>query len=397
MKKLTFLLLIVLVTCAVAYSQDYDNAGMDYTKALYENKTASTRIAALKKYISTYTDTSNKFVKLAYYQLALNYFENKDYSNAVRTGEKTFTLGSLGTGEEARLNLVLANSYGIKSFSGFNKDTALKYISKAISLGNEAGDNDVISTAKKLKNSLTGPPPKKVSPEQKIKMHYSDEEYRQAISYYNSMGSSDKNNPEIKKIYAYSLFKEKRYDTALVVFRSLYEKDKKGVFPKYIGDIYSKKANSNKSFHNSAAINYLEASVLYKKEGSASNEKIAAGKAKVELENKYGYKAKYNKYQAELKKQKSSSQMNEKAIRDVKKEIRDFKRYLRKTYRDVQAPKYEFDKLEKLEAKAERLESGGSTSSSGSKIGEELLQLRKKIDAEYNSLLSDAEKKLKDK
>lgn len=48
MKKLTFLLLIVLVTCAVAYSQDYDNAGMDYTKALYENKTASTRIAALK-------------------------------------------------------------------------------------------------------------------------------------------------------------------------------------------------------------------------------------------------------------------------------------------------------------------------------------------------------------
>ena len=116
MKKLTFLLLIVLVTLSVTYSQDYDNAGMDYTKALYENKTASTRIIALKKYIITYKDTSNKFVKLAYYQLALNYFENKNYSNAVKTGEKTFSLGDLGTGEEARLNLVLANSYGIKSF-----------------------------------------------------------------------------------------------------------------------------------------------------------------------------------------------------------------------------------------------------------------------------------------
>ena len=118
MKKLTFLLLIVLVTLSVTYSQDYDNAGMDYTKALYENKTASARIAALKKYISTYTDTTNKFVKLAYYQLALNYFENKNYSNAISTGEKTLRLGNIGTGEEARLNLVLANSYGIKSYSG---------------------------------------------------------------------------------------------------------------------------------------------------------------------------------------------------------------------------------------------------------------------------------------
>ena len=396
MKKLTFLLMIALVTISITYSQDYDNAGMDYTKALYENKTASSRITALKKYISTYTDKSNKFVKLAYYQLALNYFENKNYSNAVKTGEKTLRLGNIGTGEEARLNLVLANSFGIKSYSGFNKDKALKYISKAISLGNEASDNDVISTARKLKKSLTGPPPKKISPEQKIKMHYSDEEFKQAISYYNSLKSSDKNNSEIKKIYAYSLFKAKRYDSALTVFRSLYENDKKGVFPKYIGDIYSKKAKSNSSFHSSAAINYLEASVLYKKEGSSSNQKIAAGKAKVEIENKYGYKAKYNKYQAEIKNQKASSQKNEKAIRDSKREVRKFKSYLRKTYRDVQAPQYELDKLEKLETKVERLESGGSSTSSGSNSGEQLLKLRKKIDAEYSSLMADAVKKFKD-
>ena len=234
--------LIVLIVITLSYSQDYDNAGMDYTKALYENKTASARIAALKAYIKNYTDTSNKFVKLAYYQLALNYFENKQYSNAVKTGERTLKLGSIGTGEEARLSLVLANSYGIKSFSGFNKDKALKYVGKAINLGNEASDNDVISTAKKLKKSLTGPPPKKISPEQKIKMHYSDEEYRQAIRYYNSLGASDKKNLEIKKIYAYSLFKAKRYDTALLTFKSLYQREAKGVYPKYMGDIYSKKA-----------------------------------------------------------------------------------------------------------------------------------------------------------
>ena len=200
-------------------------------------------------------------------------------------------------------------------------------------------------------------------------------------------------NTEIKKIYAYSLFKTKKYDSALTIFKSLYEKETKGLYPKYIGDIYSKKAKSDKKYHVSAAIHYLEASVLYKKEGSSSNQKIAAGKAKVELENKYGYKSKYNKYQADLKKQKASSQKNEKAIRDSKRDVRNFKRYLRKTYRDVQAPQYEFDKLANLEDKAARIESGNSGSTSGNSAGEDLLRLRKKIDSEYSSLLLKAGKK----
>ncbi len=392
MKKLILSLLIVLVSITIAYPQDYDNAGMDYTKALFENKTASARITALKNYIKNYTDTSNKFVKLAYYQLALNYFENNQYSNAVKTGEKTFKLGSIGTGEEARLSLVLANSYGIKSYSGFNKDKALKYVAKAIRLGNETSDKDVISTAKKLKKSLSGPPPKKISPEQKIKMHYSDEEYRQAIRYYSSLGASDKKNLEIKKIYAYSLFKAKRYDTALLTFKSLYQREAKGVYPKYMGDIYSKKVKSDKKNYDLAAINYLEASVLYKMEGSSSNQKIAAGKAKVQLENKYVYKAKYRKYQSDIKKQQSSSQKNEKAIRDAKRAVRNFKRYLRKTYTDVQAPQYEMDKQRKLENNVINLESGFSGSSDNS-AGEDLLKLKKKIDAEYSSLLKKAQKK----
>ncbi len=393
MKKLILLLFIALVLTTLSYSQDYKNAGMDYTKALFENKTASARIAAFKEYIKNYTDTSNKFVKLAYYQLALNYFENKQYSSAIKTGEHTFKLGNIGTGEEARLNLILANAYGVKSFSGFNKDKALKYVGKAISLGNQISDNNLISTAKKLKKSLSGPPPRKMSPEQKIKTYYSDEEYKQAISYYNSLGTSDKNKSEIKKIYAYSLFKAKRYDTALSVFKTLYEKEAKGVFPKYIGDIYSKKSRSDRKYHDSAAINYLEASVLYHMEGSSSNKKIAAGKARVELENKYGYKAKYKKYQSELKKNNASSKKNEKAIRDAKRAVRSFKRYLRKTYTDVQAPQYELDKLSRLETRANNLESGNSGSSNSNSGGKELLNLKKKIDMEYSSLLRKAEKK----
>jgi len=397
MKRLIVSLLVVLTLTALTYTQDYKNAGMDYTKALYENKTVSARIIALKKYIATYTNTSNKFVKLAYYQLSINYFENKNYSSAIKIGEKTFKLGNLGIGESARLNLVLANSYGIKSYSGFNKITALKYVAKAISLGNEVGDKIIISTAKKLKKSLSGPPPRKMSPEQKIKMNYSNEEYGKAIRYYNSLTTSGKSNKEIKKIYAYSLFKAKKYDTALTVFKSLYNNDSKGLFPKYIGDIYSMKAKRNKKYHDLSAAFYLEASILYNKEGSSSSQKIATGKAKVELENKYGYKAKYRKYQAEVKKNKSTSQRSEKAIRDAKRALRKFKRYMRKTYRDVQAPQYEYDKMTRLEDKVRKLSSGSSSSSSGSSSGKALLALREKIDKEYSSLLLEIKKRMKGK
>lgn len=393
MRKLLMVLSILMILVFTAFPQDYDNAGMDYTKALYENKTSSARITAFKSYINKYTDTTNKFVRLAYYQLALNYFESRKYKSAIQTGEKTLKLGSLGTGEESRLSLVLANSYGIKSYSGFNKEKALRYTNKAISLGQKAGDQKVISTAKKLKKSLTGPPPRKLSPEQKIKMHYGDEEYRKAISYYGTLGAADKNNSEINRIYAYSLFKAKRYDTALKQFLSLYSKEKKGVFPKYIGDIYASKAKKVSKYYDLSAAFYLEASLLYKKEKSFSNQKIAAGKAKVQLENKYNYKAKYRKYQLDSKKLQSSTQKNEKAIRDAKRAVRKFKSYLRKTYTNIQAPQFETDKLKNLEAKAANLEAGGN-SSGGDAGGEALLKLRDKIDKEYKNLLSKAKEKL---
>ncbi len=393
MKQFLLTVFTLVILTFTVLPQNYDNAGMDYTKALFENKTTSSRIKALKSYIQTYTDTTNKFVKLAYYQLSLNYFEGKDYTNAIKFGEKTLSLGKLGNGEEARLNLVLANSYGIKSFSGFNKDKALKYTKKAIKLGKLAGDDKVVSTANRLKSSLSGPPPRKLSPEQKIKKLYSDEDFRGVINTFSSFSESIKNKEEISKIYGYALFKLKKYDKALKQFKNLYSKYKKGTYAKYIADIYAKRSRYDKSLYTQAAIFYLDASILYKNEGSSSNSKIAAGKAKVMLENKYGYKSKYISYQKEIKKQQSSSQKHTSEIRNTKKKIRDFKRYMRKTYRDVQAPQFEYDKLSKLEKRLEKLESGSSNSSSSNKTGEALVKLRKKIDSEYEQLLKSSKEK----
>lgn len=89
MKKLLLALFVLIIVVFTAFPQDYDNAGMDFTKALYENKTPSARITAFKAYIAKYTDTTNKFVRLAHYQLALNYFENKNYKSAIRTDRKS--------------------------------------------------------------------------------------------------------------------------------------------------------------------------------------------------------------------------------------------------------------------------------------------------------------------
>ncbi len=398
MRKTILVILAISILPLLITSQNYENAGMDYSKALFENKTASARIKALRTYISTYTDTSNKFVRLAFYQLSLNYFEVKNYSRAIKTGEKTLSLGSLGTGEEARLSLVLANSYGIKSYSGFNKEKAIRYTNKAIALGKKVNDNKVVSTANKLKKSLTGPPPKKLSPEQKIRKYYTDDNFRGAVNFYSKLDVSKKSNEDIGKIYGYSLFKLKRYGSALTQFLKLYEKSKKGTYAKYIADIYAKKAKKSRPLYEKSASFYLEAGVLYKKEGSSGNMKIAFGKAKVMLENRYNYKSKYNNYQKQLKAQKSSSKKHSSEIRSLKKKIRDHKRYMRKTYRDVAAPQYEYDKLQKLESKLESLESGGGPSNSGaSKSGEELVKLRKKIDDQYDKMLSGAKAKFEKK
>jgi hypothetical protein len=192
MKKLFFIGALILLFIIPIFSQNYENAGMDYTKAIMQ-KTIKARITAFKAYIQQYPDTTKRFTKFAYYQLALNYFQNKNYSQAVKYGKKTGGFKDLGHGETARIYLILGNSYAIKSLSLYNKDLALKYINKAISLARANKLNDVLSAAKNLKEKLTAPPPPSETSEQKImRLVYQDEEYISAISFYKTLSSNDK-------------------------------------------------------------------------------------------------------------------------------------------------------------------------------------------------------------
>ena len=130
-------------------------------------KKGTEKVNALMAYIKEFPETSSRWTRLAHYHLAIGYFELKDYGKAVEYANKTLKIGSLEAGEEGRLLLVITNCYGVKSASIFNRDKALEYANKTISFAESNKLNDVLTEAKKLKRQLSGPPPKKISPELK--------------------------------------------------------------------------------------------------------------------------------------------------------------------------------------------------------------------------------------
>ncbi len=356
----------------------------DYTDAILK-KTPLEKIKAFKAYIQKYPDTSQKFTKLAYYMLTVNYFHNKNYRQTLTYGQKTLKLGEMPSrGEQARLYLVIGNAYGIKDTSFYNKDKALKNTNKAISLA-RGHDNEVLKAAKNLKNKLTAPPAKKMTPEQKIKiLVYQDEDYREAISFYRSLGSSEQNTPEIYETYATALMKTNQLDSALKEFNSLYKQNKKGTIAKNIAEIYSKKTRRNKSLYDKSVQYYIEAALLFKKEGSISNYNAALKLGKYQLFEKYNFNARIKNYNAKQKKNKTSKAKTEAEISRLKKELRKHQRHLRKTYEynDLDPPTYEEEKTEKLEKKIARLKSGGSAQDDVE--GQKLLDDRKKIEKEFD-------------
>jgi hypothetical protein len=395
MKKIMPVILITMLIAIPCFSSQADTERelartQEFISAT--QKSGAAKISALNAYIKKFPETTSRWTRLAYYHLAVEYFQTQDYSQAVQYSNKTLKLGSLSEGEEGRLYLVIANSYGVKSASIFDKDKALQMAKKAIAFAQEKKLNDVLAEAQKLKRQLSGSPTKKLSPEQQIKMHYSDMDYSAAISYYQKLGAADKSNVEIHKTYANALFKANRFDPALHEFKTLYGKDKKGSFAFKIGDIYADKAKRNKILLDSAVNYYLEAHLFYKKENSNTNAKVALSKAEYYLFEKYGFNAKIKKYNENLKKQQSSSEKNKSEILKLKRELRAHERSLRREYQDMEPPDFEVQKTKDLEKKIAALESGAPAGATdeGAKLEEE----RKRIKEELNSLLAKVKKRL---
>jgi len=397
MKKLIFVTLITLLIVLPGFSQQSDAdrevaRTQDYIAAA--TKQGAAKIDALKAYIKKFPDTKQRWTRMAYYSLAIAYFEIKNYAEAIKVGEQRLKMGEFGTGEEGRLTLVVANSYGIKSESVFNKDKALRYTNKAIELAKKSGDKDVLKTAQDLKKKFSAPAPPKMTPEQKIKRHYADEEYSEAISYYRSLGAADKSNFEIHLTYANALFKANNLDSALKEYQTLYSKEKKGIIALRMGDVYTQKAKRNKSLFDSAVNYYLEAGLLYNKEGNNSNMKIAFNKGQYQLFEKYDFNEKVKRLESKQKQSRASAQKNEDLIRKKKYELRKILRKIRNEYdsQNIEAPLYLREQAENLEKEIKTLEAGVSTEDvdEAAKLEDE----KQRIQKEFEDLKAKVKKRL---
>lgn len=154
MRKKLLTGLLVLVFVFPVFADKYENAGIDYTKCVYETKTPEARVKCFQGYIQTYPDTGKRFTRLAYCMLALNHFDTKNYAKTVEIGEKSLKIGVPDDGLRAKLFLAMGNAYGIGSSAVFDKSKAIKYTDQAIEQADKAGLTELAQNARGLKKRL---------------------------------------------------------------------------------------------------------------------------------------------------------------------------------------------------------------------------------------------------
>lgn len=383
MRKLIFLIVMAAMLMFSLSAQEDVNYTKDYIDAL--QKSGQERIDAMKSYIQKYPDTTSSFTRLAYYWLALDYYQTKNYSEAIRRGEARLKMGEFGTGEEARLTLVLANCYGIKSAPEYNQQKALQLVSKAVILGKEAEDKDLVKTAEDLRDKLSGPVAPAATPEQKLKRAFSTDDFSEVLNIYKTLPDAQKNDPEIHKLYATSLEKTGKLDAALQEYTKIYEKSKTGANGKNIADIFEVRMKRDKTLLDQTAEWYVKVGHLYQKEKNTQNANIAYQKALAILAEKYDFEKQRQALEATMKKGQASSQQNQSKITALKKDIRKIERDIQKyEMDDMDAPQYLYDNVTKMKNQIKALEAGGS--SADMEQANKLNELRKKIDAELTAL-----------
>lgn len=382
-KKILFLIMPVFCFCLFA-GQNYDNAPVKYTDALFKNKTPAERIKALKQFILEFPDTTNMYVKLAHYQLAVNSFQNKDYQAAIQFAEKRTGMGAFGEGEEARLYLVLGNAYAIKKNPLYNRAKAIGHIKKAMNIARASEDDQIFDAARQLLIKVNEPETPQQTPLQKFKQSYADEGYAKAAETYKTLSKEEKAQRENRLIYSSCLYRLGKLEDALNDLNQLYAERKEAKIAVRIAQIYSDKSSKNNSFLNQAAQKYVEAGLLYENEKEYLRRDKANQQALVQLQKKYKYKEQYDKVQRSIKQNQNASEKNSQEIRKVKSRLREINRSIRNDYPDIDPPQYLTDEQNRLEKRLEVLESGAGDQNA--KDIEKLEALRKSIESELVNL-----------
>ncbi len=394
MRKTLLVALIMLMVGAFAWSQNLENAGIDYTTALTK-KGGPERISAFETYIKNYPDPAqNVFTKLAYYWLTVDYYNSKNYDKAIRNGEKAVALGGMEAKLEAGVYLILGSSFGANK----NKDKALTWAEKAIEFSKSKGIGDIAKQAQALKDELSGAakkPAKPLTSLEKIGLLYNQKKYEEAISMFNSFDQKDKSDDTIFEIYARSLTGAGKLDAAVKEFTDAYAKSRKAVNAERLGNIFLAKSKKDKSFLDNAISYQIEAGLLYQKEKNTSRQAALLKNAKYWLYEKYDYNAKIKKYNATVKQVKPVVS-NDKEIKRLQYEYDKLERDLARKYVDIEMPGYEQDKLDKIQEQISKLKAGNNQSSEdpNSAVAQELMKEQQRIEAEFKTLNDQARKKL---
>jgi tetratricopeptide (TPR) repeat protein len=393
------IVLILLLAGSVVWAQNMENAGIDYTTALAKSSVGE-RIAALETYIKNYPDPAqNVFTKLAYYWLTVNYYNNKNYDKAIRNGEKAIALGGLEAKLEATAYLIMGSSFGVKSYSGFSQEKALKWADKALDFAQKNDVADIVKDAQALKNELSGvaaKPAKELTSLEKIGVLYTQKKYEEAISKFNTFSESDKNDEKIFEIYARSLMAANKLDAAVKEFSDAYAKNRKAINAERLGNIYLEKAKKDKKFYDQAINYYIEAGLLYQKEKNASRQAALNKNAQFWLFEKYEFNARIKKYNATVKPVKPVVS-NDKEIKKLERDYDKLERQLNETYGDVEMPGYEQEKLDKIQAQIDKLKAGNAKPAAddpNAAAAAELLKEQQRIEAEFKALTAQAKNKL---
>jgi tetratricopeptide (TPR) repeat protein len=402
MKRFIFFILVSLFILIPVFSSqrasEKDPNPIDSFVDAMKKQEGTVRINALKLYIKQFPETTSRWTRLAYFNIALEYYKIKEYAEAVKHGEKLFSIGKFGKGEEGRLALVIAESYGLKSSPVFNKKKAFQYINIAISAAKASNDKELLKAAQNLESQLSAAKQSTMSPEQKIKRLFSMKKFLEVKSYYETLNAADRSNPEIHKIYADAFFRLNRNDAAIKEFKTLYEKRKKAIYAYRLGTIYSNKANAkkniNKTLSDISANYFIEAGLLYREEGNINNQENAFGKAKAALSVKYGYNKLVKEYNEFCDTFKKRGKKNESAIREKKREIRKLKKEIRNYEHETghDAPPYMYEDLNKKETELKELEAGGADFSKLAEYEKKIKELNETIQRELQDIRSKGKK-----
>lgn len=398
MKQMIIVAMIMVVGLSFLPAQQ--GSGMEYTVAL--QKKGMERVKALEDYIKKYPDASaNDFTKYAYYWLAIEYYNQKRFGDAIKNGEKGLATQLPDKKNEADLFLMLANAYGVSESPRFDKGQAEKYADKAINLARAEGFAQIQKNAESVKKALSGESTtvkKPVTNTDKINVMYNGKKYSEAVSFYQSLPEGDKKNQTILEIFADSLFQLKRYSEAMAKFEEAYKNSKKGMTALRLADICENLGKKEAKYTDMAVSYYAEASLLFGKEKNAALQDNSMKKAKFIIGEKYNYNKRAAEVNKKMPKNNTPKPNNDREIKKLEIQYQQVEADINRRYPDMEPPSYELDKLTAIEKKIANLKSGASTATtSDPNLQKEIDALekdQKKIDEEYRGVLEKARKKL---